>query len=267
VNDGLLGYAALTAYQTTEDSLYLNFAEDVADYLMHDAPRLADGTLTHDAGRVWIDTLLGSVTFLLEMYKIRGDTSYRQAAISQVLRHAHYLQDPDHGLYHHAWNALVPSDEVGRAYWGRGNGWALLADVAVLSAISTTHPAYPQVLAIMQHQAAGLVSLQDESGLWHTVVDRSDFYLESSASALIGYALRWGVQKGWLDARLYNPTADAALLGVWQRTTSDGVVTDVSGPTWPMLPEAYNARPKDGLRLYGQGIMLLLGSAHVPGPE
>ena len=52
-----------------------------------------------------------------------------------------------------------------------------------------------------------------------------------------------------------------ATLGVWRQVLADGTVTNVSGPTWPMLTwEEYNARPHDSLQLYGQGVALLLES-------
>jgi unsaturated rhamnogalacturonyl hydrolase len=260
VNDGLLGYAALVAYQTSGQPEYLAFAQQVADYLMNTAPRTTDGTLTHDSGRVWVDTLLGAVPFLMKMAQVTGSDTYVDEAISQVIQHASHLQDPNSGLYHHAWDASG-NNPAGQVPWGRGNGWALLADVEVLSAITTTHPLRSTVLGIMQKQAAGLKPLQDASGLWHTVLTRSDSYLETSASALIGYALKRGVQEGWLDKDAYAVPTQAAILGLWRQVLADGTVTSVSAPTWPMLTEEeYDARPHDSFQLYGQGVALLLGS-------
>jgi unsaturated rhamnogalacturonyl hydrolase len=113
----------------------------------------------------------------------------------------------------------------------------------------------------MQQQAAALRLLQDASGLWHTVLTRPDSYLETSVSALIGYAFERGIQEGWLDEDAYATVAEAAALGVWRQVLADGTVTNVSGPTWPMLTEEeYNAKPHDSLQLYGQGVALLLGS-------
>jgi rhamnogalacturonyl hydrolase YesR len=135
------------------------------------------------------------------MSQVTGDDASAEEAISQVIRHTDQLQDPANGLYYHARDESR-TNPAGRVYWGRGNGWALLADVEVLSAITSTHPLRSTILDIMQKQVAGLVRLQDASGLWHTVLTRSDSYLETSASALIGYALRRGVQEGWLDVDL-----------------------------------------------------------------
>ena len=264
VNDALLGYAALIVYEEYERSEHLAFAQQVADYLMNTAPRTADGTLTHVGDTVWVDTLVSTVPFLVEMGKVSGESIYCEEAITQVIRHAGHLQDPDSGLYHHAWDESQ-DETFGPAYWGRGNGWALLADVEVLSAMTDTHPLRSTVLSIMQKHTAALKPLQDPNGLWHTVVTRPDFYLETSGSALIGYALQRGVEEGWLDKNEYSPAAQAAMLGVWRKVLADGTVTDVSAPTGPMAAEeGYNAVPHDKLQLYGQGVALLLESPYTP---
>jgi len=260
VNDGLLGYAALFAYETNGQPEYLAFAQRVANYFMNTAPRTADGTLTHDSNRVWVDSLLGTVPFLIKMSQISGSDIYLDEAISQLIQHADHLQDPVSGLYHHAWDESG-NDPAGEVYWGRGNGWALLADVEALSAVTSTHPLRSTVLGIMQKQVAGLRPLQDASGLWHTVLTRPDSYQETSGSALIGYAFKRGIQEDWLDEDAYAAVAQAATLGVWRQVLADGTVTNVSGPTWPMLTEEeYNDRPHDSFQLYGQGVALLLES-------
>jgi unsaturated rhamnogalacturonyl hydrolase len=207
-----------------------------------------------------VDSLLGAVPFLIKMSQVSGSDIYLEEAISQLIQHADHLQDPVSGLYHHAWDESG-NDPAGEVYWGRGNGWALLADVEALSAITTTHPLRSTILGIMQKQTAGLRPLQDASGLWHTVLTQPDSYQETSGSALIGYALKRGIQEGWLDEDAYAPTVQAAILGVWRQVLADGTVTNVSGPTWPMLTEEeYDDRPHDSFQLYGQGVVLLLES-------
>ena len=264
VNDGLLGYAAVVAYQAYGKPEHLAFAQQVADYLMNTATRTADGTLTHEGDTVWDDTLVSVVPFLVELSQVTGVPTYLEEAIAQVVRHASYLQDPVSGLYYHAWDESE-SAPLSSVYWGRGNGWVLLADVEALAAMPITHPLRSTVLSAMQKQAAALRTLQDASGLWHTVVTRSDFYVESSATALIGYALKRGVRQGWLDTGAYLPVVRAAQIGVWRKVQIDGTVTYVSAPTGPMLNDVdYNAIPYASMQLYGQGVGLLLESPDLP---
>ena len=98
-----------------------------------------------------------------------------------VLRYCVPHSHPVSGLSYHAWDESG-NDPAGEVYWGRGNGWALLADVAALSAITTTHPFRSTILDIMQKRVEGLKPLQDASGLWHTVLTQPDSYLETSVS-------------------------------------------------------------------------------------
>jgi unsaturated rhamnogalacturonyl hydrolase len=174
--------------------------------------------------------------------------------------HAAHLQDSVTGLYHHAWDESEDAF-LGPSYWGRGNGWALLADVEVLKALPAAHPARSQILDIMRRQAAGLRPLQDSSGLWHTVVTRPDFYLEISGAALIGYGLIQGVHEGWLTDAGDAAAARAAFYGVWNAVAADGAVSSVSAPTGPMQDEElYDGIPHDALQRYGQGVALLICS-------
>jgi rhamnogalacturonyl hydrolase YesR len=260
----LLGYAALIAYQGYHQPRHLEFAQRVADYLLNSAGRTADGTLCHVPDMVWVDTLVGTVPFFLELNRVTGDARYLEEALTQAVNHAGHLQDPATGLYRHAWHESS-NTFAGPAFWGRGNGWAVLANTEILAALPTTHPGRATVLNIAQRQMAGLKSLQDGSGLWHTVVTRPDFYLETSASALIGYGFKRGVEAGWLNRNEYAATAELAFNGVWRRILADGTVTGVSAPTGPTtIVEAYQTVPYHAPQLYGQGVVLALGNPLLP---
>lgn len=260
VNDGLLGYAALVVYAEKPDSNYLAFAQRVADYLLHTAPRTTDGTLTHFGSSVWDDTLIGVVPFLTEMSQITKQQSYLDEAVAQVLKHAAHLQDAQTGLYHHAWDESEQR-YLSAVYWCRGNAWMLLADIEVLSALPTLHPQRAAILTLLQRQGAALKALQNGSGLWHTVVDHPDFYLETSGSAMIAAALLESSNQGWLNPQDFGATAQLARMGVWRQSTADGAILHVSGPTGPMLNATdYNAIPAVTLQLYGQGAVLLMGA-------
>jgi len=262
VNDATLAHAALVVYQSDPQTVYLNFAQDMADWLMTTAQRTPDGTLSHmnDGDSVWCDTMLSVPPFLVRMSQVTGDVTYFDEAVDQVLKHADHLQDPGTGLYHHAWSA-AQNGYLGPAYWGRGNGWVLLGDVAVLSVMTDTYPLRPTLLSIFRDQAAALLPLQDSSGLWHNVVNHTDFYLETSGTALIGYGLEQGVAEGWLDRAQFIPSVESARLGMWRKILAGGMVTDVMVPTGPLANDAiYNTLPHSELQLYGQGVGLLFES-------
>jgi unsaturated rhamnogalacturonyl hydrolase len=259
VNDGLLGYSALISYENDPQPAYLDFAQAVADWLMNDAPRTPDGTLSHGNGSdlVACDTMISVIPFLTEMTRITGDTAYLDEAVSQVLKHANRLQDPLSGLYHHAWS-YHQNQFVGPLYWSRGNGWIMVGDVEVLGEMDAADPDRVTILNLLKDQAAALKSYQDNSGLWPNVVDHPENYLETSGTAMIGYAIKQGIREGWLDSSTYSTMAQTAILGVWRKVLADGTLTDVQSTTGYWLTAAeYNAVPHDQLQLFGQGIGLL----------
>lgn len=262
VNDALLGYAALAVYSEQPAENDLAFAQRVADYLMNTARRTADGTLTHVDDTVWDDTMVSITPFLVAMSQVTQNQRYFDEAVAQVLKHANHLQDAQTGLYHHAWDESEQR-YVSAVYWCRGNSWALLADVEVLAAMPITHPQRAAVLTLLQRQVAALKPLQAPSGLWHTVLNRADFYEETSGSAMIAAALLTSTAAGWVAKPLFDENAQLARLGVWRQVTLDGRVMGVSAPTAPMSKESdYAAIPISPIELYGQGAVLWMGAVN-----
>lgn len=263
VNDVPLAFGAAVLQRRSPQPAYAALAAQAATYLFETAPRTADGALIHLAGMVWDDTLIDVIPFLIEMWQYSGDARYLDEAVNQVQRHAAHLQDPATGLYHHAWSE--PANTLsGPFFWGRGNGWVLLAQAKLLAALPPGDARRPALAAAFQRQASALVARQAPGGMWRTVVSRSDFYQETSATALIAAALSSGVQQGLLDAAAASAAADGQA-AVWLRISDAGVAGGVSGPTGPMDQEAaYNSIPISEFELYGQGVVLLLGAATQP---
>lgn len=261
VNDLLYGYGALVVYDRDPQQKYLDIAQAAADFVMQEAPRASDGTLLHLGDAAWPDTLIMAVPFLLKMGLTTNTAQYTQEAIVQTNLHSVHLQDASSALYRHAWPA-TPTGVSGPAHWGRGNGWLMAVAAEILRATPAGTPGRDTVLANFRRQADALLPMQSTSGLWPTVVDEPDFYLEASGSALIGAALLEGVARGWLDATRFGPAAQRARDGILAKMESSGILGGVSGPTGPMQDvAAYNTIPTGVLTRYGQGTALLIGAA------
>jgi unsaturated rhamnogalacturonyl hydrolase len=257
VNDGLLGHAALVAYQFDPQPGYLAFAQRVADYLMVTARRTADGTLCHIEDTVWDDTLISVVPFFLEMGQVSGDASYVDEAAEQMVKHSTHLQNGTTNLYHHAWHE-EPDELLSPSYWARGNSWPMIASPLLIHNLPETHTLRTDIITSTHDHAQALAAVQDTSGLWRTVMNRPDFYLESAGSAGIAYGLECGIQQGWLAEEMATHV-EAARLGLWEKVAADGTLTDVSASTPPLVPEElYNAIPHDVMQLFGQGMGLLI---------
>lgn len=264
VNDVPLAYAALVVYERDPQPRYWALALQASAYIFGEAPRTADGTLIHLDKMVWADTLFGVTPFLTKMWTVTGEARYLDEAVAQVQKHAAHLQDPMTGLYRHAWSE-PRADYSGPFFWGRGNGWALMAQAQLLAVVPPDDARLPALLGNFRRQAQALLPRQAADGMWHTVITRSDFYLESSATGLIAAGLAWAGKSNLFGAEFrdeMNSAAQAGRAAIWLQVSADGAVKGVSGPTGPMEEEAaYNAIPMLEFSLYGQGAALLAGAA------
>ena len=77
--------------------------------------------------------------------------------------------------------------------WARANGWALMTMSEVLDALPENHPGRAFVLQQFKAHVNGLMQYQDGTGFWHQLLDRSDSYLETSATAIYGNRASNGV--------------------------------------------------------------------------
>jgi unsaturated rhamnogalacturonyl hydrolase len=189
--------------------------------------RLADGTLARNRpvkNSIWADDMYMSVPLLAQMGALTGEAAYFDDASRQVLQISARLFVPSTGLYTHAWNAQTADDQP-HYYWGRANGWCVMATVELLDVMPRDHPQRPAVLKLLRAHVQGLASVQSGAGLWHQMLDRTDSPLETSASAMFTYAMARAVNRGWISAATYGPVAIAGWNGITTRIDSAGRVT------------------------------------------
>ena len=113
------------------------------------------------------------------------------------------------------------------------------------------------LLSTLLRQAEALERCQDESGLWHTLLDDPDSYLETSASSAFAYGILKAVRKGFLPAR-FALVGERAVRGVLQEIMPDGTVQGVSygTPVFATLQE-YKDIPICPMP-YGQSMALMM---------
>ncbi len=103
-------------------------------------------------------------------------------------------------------------------FWGRGNGWVIAAMAQVLEQVPAGDPRATKYTDMLRTMSARLAELQGADGMWRaSLADPALFpQPETSATALITYALAFGVRTGVLDAATYRPVIARA----WQGLTS-----------------------------------------------
>jgi unsaturated rhamnogalacturonyl hydrolase len=107
-----------------------------------------------------------------------------------------------------------------------------------------------------------MLNFQAENGLWHTVMNRPDFYQETSGSAGTAAGIMKAVRLHLLEPGMMAK-ALKAMEGVISKINPDGAVEGVSGGTPIMATiDAYGKLTRYPT-LYGQGLTLLMLSEYI----
>ena len=240
---------ALDLHRKTNDSRYLDYARAIVGFMENTAARTADGAFVPHppALEVWIDVCYFTAPAIALLGRISGDTAMIERAADQMIVHRDHLADSQSGLFWHV--AYVDRNSHSPCLWARGNSWFSIAApqvVAEIEAAGLLHPLAAKVDKIREALALQLnkvASLQDESGLWHTVIDRGDSYLEASAAA--GFALALGralaTRLPRLDEARAREAYSRALGAICAKVDSHGAFTGVSQQTPPGDFDFYNS--------------------------
>lgn len=165
--------------------------------------------------------------------KFSGDAAWFDATLAHFNFMRKLCLRPD-GIYRHS-----PLDE---AAWGRGNAFPLLGLALSLDALPATHAAHAPLREAFLLHAARLLQEQTQGGCWRQIIDKPDAWEEFTCTAMIGWALRRGLQHKWLRGPAYEGAVKKAWAAIQRRAGSDGVLIDVCESTGKQksLADYYN---------------------------
>jgi len=205
------GKTVLALWQITHDERYRKAAELLRRQL-DTQPRTADGGFWHKqryTQQMWLDGVYMGDPFYAEYSKLFNSPDGFDDVARQIRLIDEHTYDAKTGLNYHGWDSLKtqpwanPATGCSPNFWGRAEGWYVMALVDALDFFPTNHPARAEIIATLQKTAAGILKWQDpKTGLWWQVLDQGDRkgnYLEATASAMFVYALAKGVNQGYLS--------------------------------------------------------------------
>ena len=256
---GAMCAAMIKASKSIDNKSLRPMIDGYADYVMNKEYRLPDGTIARNRPQrntLWLDDMYMSIPAMAQMGKLTGDKKYFDEATKQVLQFADRMFVKEKGLFRHGW--VEEMTEHPAFHWGRANGWGILTLSELLDVLPESHPNYAKVLELYRAHIRGIAQCQSGSGFWHQLLDRSDSYLETSATAIFTYCIAHGVNKGWIDPGAYGPVA---LLG-WNATSTkinaQGQVEGTCvGTGMGFDPTFYYYRPVHPLAAHGYGPTIL----------
>jgi unsaturated rhamnogalacturonyl hydrolase len=257
-------FAAFPAlYRATNQSWFLEKSKETASWMIDEAPRTREGAFEHTVTenvsfqeQVWADTIYMAVLFLARYAGLTQDRKAAEEALQQTMLHLRLLQNEETGLLFHGWNCEA-GNHMSAAQWNRANAWIMIAVPEIVTEIRGVIEIPDELHIRYSKLAKALRDCQAKDGLWHTVLDRPDFYKETSGSAGIASGFIKAVKAGMLDPS-YLASSRLTLESVLPLITSKGEVTGVSGGTAvKQTKEDYN-RIRICPTLYGQGLTLQL---------
>jgi rhamnogalacturonyl hydrolase YesR len=261
-DSGAMCAAFIMASQAGIDIDLTPLIEHLITFISKHQFRLPDGTFARNRpypNTLWLDDLFMSVSALSRIGSMTGDETYLEDCVKQVLQFSERMFIKEKGIYRHGW--VQEMQEKPSYYWGRANGWALLAKTELLSALPGGSPGYSEVMDLLKSHIRGLVGYQSGSGLWHQIIDRNDTYLETSASALFVYGMARAVNEGWIDPAAYGPIALLGWNGLETRINDRGEVEGTCVGTGMGFDIAfYTHRPVNIYAAHGYGPMFLAAS-------
>ncbi len=239
------GVVCLFLYEKTGQSKYLNAAINIKNYLLSTSPinfnKTPDGGYWHKNDGAMNNVMMVDGMYMLHPFLVRcghvlNDPTLYDAATFQLLHMGIKAMPAPATLPKHAWDytksRVWANTTTGMSTdtWSRGTGWYMMALADVLEYLPTTHSNYAAILELFQRMSSGVAANQHvinaNTSLWYQVVDKplqSGNYDESSGSGMFVYALKKGVDHGWLDSATYLPVCRKGWAGM---QTKIGTYTD-----------------------------------------
>lgn len=249
-------------YEECGDERYLKLCKEWLEFIMNDMPRTKMGGIQHrttadlNNQQLWDDTLYMTVLFVAKMGIVLKDDKYIQESIYQFLIHLMFLTDTKTGLFFHGWT-FERNNNFANALWARGNSWYTAGLVDYLDMVSVNDGVRDYLIKVLERQIEALAKYQTDSGLWTTLIDDKDSYVEASASAAFGYGILKAVRCGYIDKK-YEQVGLKAVKGVINCIDKDGVVNQVSyGTGMGDTLDHYRNIPICP-QLYGQSMCMLM---------
>ncbi len=262
INSTIPCLTILELYLLTGNAEYIKVCEDIAEYIVYQAPVTVDGGLEHTVteevpgfgNQMWADTLFMACLFVCKIGKVINRQDYVDFAIKQLKLHHQYLWNEEEGLFYHGWNGNDRNHMSG-IFWGRANAWIIYSTVQILEETGDFEGRAELISRIEKH-IKSLGKWQRDNGMFGTILNDPLAYDETSASSGIAAGIKKAVANGYVDSRL-EVIADKCRKSLPNYIDSAGNVLGVSTGT-PILPTAERYKEiRQCPTLYGQALMIL----------
>ncbi len=252
-------------YEIYGHKIYKKVCDEYREWCLHKAVKTDNGGFAHVWGpdengvemgpaglenQLWIDTTLMACVFMLRYGKYSNDKELLNAAKEQLKIHFECLFNKKDSLCYHGYDCKTGLN-IG-CYWGRGNGWIAATTAEMLRLGINDIYIEDTFKKLMQR----VFSLKSDNGFVHTLINDESSYIESTGSALIGYAAAAAAKVGFLEEKYYS-WAEQIYANI--SFNDKGYLDLASSGTEPNKAAVYKNVPFADLA-YGNGLVMLLDS-------
>jgi rhamnogalacturonyl hydrolase YesR len=201
---------------------------------------------------------------LAKLARITGDDRYLAFMHRAWAETYDELYDPEDRLFYRDERYKIDSEGRGprenngeKIFWSRGNAWVLAGLARLIPELAAADPKLEFYTGVFRAMARRVAEIQPEDGLWRASLRDPDAYPagESSGTALLTYALAWGVNNAVLDEDRIRPVIERAWKALYDNVDSKGRL----GWVQAIGGEPAAAGEADW-ESYGSGAFLLAGS-------
>ncbi|BBE16160.1 rhamnogalacturonides degradation protein RhiN [Aquipluma nitroreducens] len=248
-------------YQLDKSPIRIDHAKKVVDYNLEVASQeKTDVRFDKNRDRFkwwsWCDALFMAPPSFAHMWKVTGEIKYLEYLDAQWWKTSDYLYSKDDSLYYRDDRYFEERSANNRKiFWARGNGWVVAGLARVLSLMPGDYRNRKAFEQQYREMAEKLIRLQGDDGLWRvSLLDPEYLNIgESSSSALITYALAWGINNGLLGKK-YQVNVEKAWSALCRNVNQNGrlgYVQQVAGSPYPFFEYQWH--------VYASGAFLLAG--------
>lgn len=206
----------------------------------------------------WCDALFMAPPVYAKMAEITGDTTYLTYMHKEFMDTYNHLYDKEESLFYRDSSYFEKEEANGaKVFWGRGNGWVVAGLCNIFKLLPKSDPNYPFYLLLYQEMIDKLLKIQDPLGYWHASLLDPESYPspETSATAMITYAVAYGINNDLLESAKYKPQ----LIKTWAALNSFISEGGKLGYVQPIGADPKKVKAEMSA-VYGVGALLLAGS-------
>lgn len=252
-----IGQLYLDMFNLYGDSVMMRSVKERADWVMNNPPNPDMGHKNKQSW-TWCDALFMAPQVYARLALIENDDKYFQFMDSEFKRTCAHLYDKEDKMFYRDDKYFNQTEKNGKkVFWGRGNGWVAAGIVNILKLLPSDSEYRPYYENLYREFVPQMVALQDSTGFWHASLLDPESYPapETSATALLTYAIAYGINNDLLDAKIYCPSLEKAWTALLSVVDENGKVCWVQ----PIGADPKNVKA-DMTASYGVGAFLLAGN-------